>query len=76
RTSALRDLILRFKQGDEEPIKSAWILFQDLIKQVPHHGIQKWILVQIFPDNISRIDGRKLDQFTRFCFSSLTEEEG
>ncbi|GKD23251.1 DNA-directed DNA polymerase [Tanacetum coccineum] len=27
RTSALRDLILRFKQGDNEPIKSAWIRF-------------------------------------------------
>nr|GEW52225.1 RNA-directed DNA polymerase homolog [Tanacetum cinerariifolium] len=39
RTSSLRDLILRFKQGDDEPIKSAWMHFQDLIKQVPHHGI-------------------------------------
>ncbi|GJZ48538.1 DNA-directed DNA polymerase [Tanacetum coccineum] len=45
RTSSLRDLILRFKQGDDEPIKSAWIRFQDLIKQVPHHGIQKWLMV-------------------------------
>ncbi|GJS86271.1 hypothetical protein Tco_0752812 [Tanacetum coccineum] len=33
RTLALKDLILRFKQGDDEPIKSAWIRFQDLIKQ-------------------------------------------
>nr|GEV68411.1 RNA-directed DNA polymerase homolog [Tanacetum cinerariifolium] len=46
-----------------------------LIKQVPHHGIQKWLLVQIFHNNISRIDRRKLDQFTQFRFSSLTEEE-
>ncbi|GJY78940.1 hypothetical protein Tco_0484741 [Tanacetum coccineum] len=44
RTSTLRDLILRFKEGGDEPIKSAWICFQDLIKQVPHHGIQKWLL--------------------------------
>ncbi|GKA76612.1 reverse transcriptase domain-containing protein [Tanacetum coccineum] len=36
RTSALRDLILRFKQGDDEPIKSAWIRFQELIKQEAH----------------------------------------
>ncbi|GJT96897.1 hypothetical protein Tco_1092415 [Tanacetum coccineum] len=43
---------------------------------VPHHGIQKWLLVQIFHDNISQIDRRKLDQFTQFRFSSLTEEEG
>ncbi|GJV36412.1 DNA-directed DNA polymerase [Tanacetum coccineum] len=52
-TSTLRDLILRFKQGDNKTIKSAWIRFQDLINQVPHHGIQKWLLVQIFHDNIS-----------------------
>ncbi|GKC39573.1 zinc finger, CCHC-type containing protein [Tanacetum coccineum] len=75
RTSALRDLIIRFKQGNDKPIRSVWIRFQDLIKQVPHHGIQKWLLVQIFHDNISRIDRRKLDQFTQFRFSSLTEEE-
>ncbi|GJY34712.1 DNA-directed DNA polymerase [Tanacetum coccineum] len=49
---------------------------QDLINQVPHHGIQKWILVQIFHDNISQDDRRKLNQFTQFCFHSLTEEEG
>nr|GEV76222.1 hypothetical protein [Tanacetum cinerariifolium] len=44
RTSSLRDLIPRFKQGDDEPIKSARISFHELIKQVPHHGIQKWLL--------------------------------
>ncbi|GKA75859.1 DNA-directed DNA polymerase [Tanacetum coccineum] len=76
RTSALRDLILRFKQGDGEPIKSAWIRFQDLINQVPHHGIHKWILVQIFHDNISQDDRRKLDQLTQFHFHSLTKKKG
>nr|GEU83072.1 hypothetical protein [Tanacetum cinerariifolium] len=30
RTSSLGDLIFRFKQGDDEPIKSAWIRFLDL----------------------------------------------
>nr|GEU93747.1 hypothetical protein [Tanacetum cinerariifolium] len=49
--------------------------FPDLIKQVPHHGIQKWLLVQIFHDNISRIDRRSLDQFTQIDFDSLTKEE-
>ncbi|GKB63835.1 putative reverse transcriptase domain-containing protein [Tanacetum coccineum] len=76
RTSALRDLILRFKQRDDKPIRSAWIHFLDLIKQVPHHEIHKWLLVQIFHDNVSRIDRKKLDQFTQFRFSSLTKEEG
>ncbi|GJU23776.1 ribonuclease H-like domain-containing protein [Tanacetum coccineum] len=39
-------------------------------------GYKKWLLVQIFHDNISQIDRKKLDQFTQFRFSSLTEEEG
>ncbi|GJV54852.1 hypothetical protein Tco_1455857 [Tanacetum coccineum] len=59
-----------------EPIKSAWNRFQDLIRKVPHHGIQKWLLVQIFHDNISPEERRKLDQFAHFYFSSLNEEEG
>ncbi|GJR52163.1 DNA-directed DNA polymerase [Tanacetum coccineum] len=75
RTSSLRDLILQFKQGDDESIKSVWIRFQNLIKQVPHHGIQKWLLVQIFHDNISLDNRRKLDQFAQFRFNSLTKEE-
>ncbi|GJS56133.1 zinc finger, CCHC-type containing protein [Tanacetum coccineum] len=74
-TSFLRGMILLFKQGNNEPIKSAWIRFQDLIKQVPHHGIQKWLLVQIFQDNISQKDRGKLDQFAHFRFSSLTKEQ-
>ncbi|GJV36512.1 ribonuclease H-like domain-containing protein [Tanacetum coccineum] len=45
-------------------------------KPVPHHGIQRWILVHIFYDNISQEDHGKLDQFSHFRFSSLTEEEG
>ncbi|GJY47519.1 hypothetical protein Tco_0690326 [Tanacetum coccineum] len=47
----------------------------DLVNQVPHHGIQKWLLVQIFHDNISQDDHFKLDQFTQFRFHSLTDEE-
>ncbi|GJT42013.1 hypothetical protein Tco_0941878 [Tanacetum coccineum] len=70
------DMILRFQQGTNEPIKDTWIRFQDLIWQVPHHGIQKWLLVQIFHDNISPEDRGKLDQYAHFRFSSLNEEEG
>ncbi|GJW59375.1 reverse transcriptase domain-containing protein [Tanacetum coccineum] len=75
-TSSLRDMILQFKKGTVESIKSAWICFQNLIKQAPHYGIQKWLLVQIFHDNISPNHHMKLDQFAQFRFNSLTEEEG
>ncbi|GJS76001.1 reverse transcriptase [Tanacetum coccineum] len=41
RTSIIKDMIIRFRQGDNEPIKDAWIRFQDLIRQSPHHGLNK-----------------------------------
>ncbi|GKA98484.1 reverse transcriptase domain-containing protein, partial [Tanacetum coccineum] len=50
--------------------------FLDHFFPVPHHGIQKWLLVQIFYDNISQDNRRKLDQFAQFRFNSLTKEEG
>ncbi|GJV82984.1 hypothetical protein Tco_1522882 [Tanacetum coccineum] len=50
--------------------------FLDHFFLVPYHGIQKWLLVQIFHDNISQDDRKKLDQFAQFRFDSLTEEEG
>ncbi|GJU82264.1 hypothetical protein Tco_1284629 [Tanacetum coccineum] len=74
--AAAEELSSGCRKGTNESIKSAWIRFQDLIKQVPHYGIQKWILVQIFHDNISQEDRGKLDEFAHFCFSFVTEEEG
>ncbi|GJY51337.1 reverse transcriptase domain-containing protein [Tanacetum coccineum] len=45
RTSTIRDMIIRFCQKNNEPIKDAWIRFQDLIRQAPHHGLNKWLLL-------------------------------
>lgn len=56
KTSAFRDRILRFRKGKDKPICKSWIRFEDLIRQVPHHGIELWILVQIFYDNVSLND--------------------
>ncbi|GJT65660.1 zinc finger, CCHC-type containing protein [Tanacetum coccineum] len=76
RTSTIRDMILRFRQMDKEHIKDAWIHFQDLIRQAPHHGVNKWLLVQIFYDNISPNDRNGIDYFAQYRFSQLNEEEG
>ncbi|GKA97327.1 DNA-directed DNA polymerase [Tanacetum coccineum] len=48
----------------------------DLLQQAPDHGIKRWLLVQLFYDNMASKDKRKLDQFTQFRFSSLNEDEG
>ncbi|GKD27291.1 reverse transcriptase domain-containing protein [Tanacetum coccineum] len=41
RTSIIKDMIIRFRQGDNKPIKDAWIRFQDLIRQAPHHRLNE-----------------------------------
>ncbi|GJR46787.1 reverse transcriptase domain-containing protein [Tanacetum coccineum] len=70
-TARIRDKILQFRQSDNESIKDAWKCFQDLLHQAPHHGIKKWLLVQLFYDNMIPKDKEKLNQFTQFRFSSL-----
>ncbi|GKA75138.1 hypothetical protein Tco_0781516 [Tanacetum coccineum] len=61
---------------NRQPLPRPYISILTPHPPVPHHGIQKWLLVQIFHDNISQIHREKLDQFTQFRFNSLTEEEG
>ncbi|GJX63359.1 putative nucleotidyltransferase, ribonuclease H [Tanacetum coccineum] len=49
RTSALRDLILRFKQGDDEPIKSAWFAqfrFHSLTEEEGWIQIEEYVQYQ------------------------------
>ncbi|GJU87827.1 hypothetical protein Tco_1295373 [Tanacetum coccineum] len=36
--------------GDENPIP--WTRFKDLLRKVPHHGLELWLQVQIFYDHV------------------------
>ncbi|GJW05392.1 hypothetical protein Tco_1564248 [Tanacetum coccineum] len=75
-TAFIRNKILQFRQEDNEPIKDTWRRLEDLFQQAPHHGIRRWLLVQLFYDNVTLKNKEKLDQFTQFRFSSLNEDEG
>ncbi|GJU64026.1 hypothetical protein Tco_1245861 [Tanacetum coccineum] len=67
---------MRFRQWEREPIKDAWIRFQDLIRQAPRHGNRKWLLVQTLYDNISHDEQRRLDHFIQHRFINLNVDEG
>ncbi|GJY89935.1 hypothetical protein Tco_0505131 [Tanacetum coccineum] len=41
-----------------------------------HHGVNKWILVQIFYYNVSPDDRNGIDHFTQYRFNQLNEDEG
>nr|GEY90641.1 MAK10-like protein [Tanacetum cinerariifolium] len=39
-----------------------WTRFKDLLKKVPHHGIDLWLQVQIFYDRVNPATRRTIDQ--------------
>ncbi|GJV08682.1 hypothetical protein Tco_1346338 [Tanacetum coccineum] len=53
RTANLRKWILMFQQHHGESLSEAWIHFKDLHKKFPHHGIDRWLQIEIFYDHVS-----------------------
>ncbi|GJZ29539.1 hypothetical protein Tco_0574186 [Tanacetum coccineum] len=41
-----------FQQHHGESLSEAWTRFKDLLRKVPHHGLELWLQVQIFYDYI------------------------
>ncbi|GJZ88654.1 zinc finger, CCHC-type containing protein [Tanacetum coccineum] len=61
RTAKLRNDILMFQQHHRESLSEAWTRFKDLLRKVPHHGIDLWLQVQIFYDRIDHTLKRTVD---------------
>ncbi|GJX61764.1 zinc finger, CCHC-type containing protein [Tanacetum coccineum] len=53
RTAKLQNNILMFQQHHGESLSEAWTRFKDLLQKVPHHGIDRWLQIQIFYDHVS-----------------------
>ncbi|GKE99846.1 zinc finger, CCHC-type containing protein [Tanacetum coccineum] len=53
RTAKLHNDILMFQQHQGESLSKTWTCFKDLLRNVPHHGIDLWLQVQIFYDRIN-----------------------
>lgn len=52
KTAMLRNDILMFEQHQGETFYEAWARFKDLLHKVPHHGLNLWLLIQIFYDHV------------------------
>ncbi|GKD86364.1 hypothetical protein Tco_1357518, partial [Tanacetum coccineum] len=50
-----------FQQHQGESLSEAWTRFKDLLRKVPHHGIDLWLQVQIFYDRIDHTLKRTVD---------------
>ncbi|GJR81113.1 zinc finger, CCHC-type containing protein [Tanacetum coccineum] len=53
RIAKLRNDILMFQQHQDESLYDAWTRFKDLLRKVPHHGLDLWLQVQIFYDHVN-----------------------
>jgi len=71
RTNILRDKISEFHQEKGEPILEAWEHFQGYISDCPHHGMEKWLLLQTFYYGLTQTSCEQLDATTEGSFMSL-----
>ncbi|GJR57343.1 zinc finger, CCHC-type containing protein [Tanacetum coccineum] len=75
RTSKLRNDILMFQQHQDESLSEVWTRFKDLLKKVPHHGIDLWLQIQIFYDHVNPIIRQTIDQPASGKLPDKNEEE-
>ncbi|GJR96692.1 zinc finger, CCHC-type containing protein [Tanacetum coccineum] len=52
RTAKFHNDILMFQQHQKESLSKAWTRLKDLLQNVPHHGIDLWLLIYIFYDRV------------------------
>ncbi|XP_039140472.1 uncharacterized protein LOC120277685 [Dioscorea cayenensis subsp. rotundata] len=48
KTTQLQNQITGFYQKDGESLYEAWDRFKELMRLCPHHGLEKWLVVQTF----------------------------
>ncbi|KAI4299934.1 hypothetical protein L6164_033354 [Bauhinia variegata] len=53
KTTKLRTEIVNFTQFDRESLYDAWERFKELLRKCPHHGMQDWLVIQVFYGGLS-----------------------
>jgi hypothetical protein len=72
KTNALRGKITSFQQQQDESVPEAWERFQDFILECPHHGMEKWLLMQTFYHGLTNNTRETMDAAAGGAFLSLT----
>ncbi|GJX32214.1 hypothetical protein Tco_0242069 [Tanacetum coccineum] len=64
-----------FQQHQGESLFEAWTHFKDLLRKVPHHGIDLWLQMQIFYDRIDHTLKRIVDYAAKGRLSKISAEK-
>jgi hypothetical protein len=72
KTSSLRNRISSFQQLADESVAEAWERLQEYIAACPHHGMEKWLIIQSFFHGLHRSAQEHLDAAAGGYFLSLS----
>ena len=75
KTASLHNQITSSTQRKDETLYEAWKRFKDLLRLCPHHGLQKWMVVQTFYNRVTQPVRSMIDAAARGTLMSKTEEE-
>jgi Retrotransposon gag protein len=59
--SAFRAQITNFRQRVGESLSEAWDRYQELLRLCPHHGLEKWFILQIFYEKLEQSSKLTID---------------
>jgi Retrotransposon gag protein len=60
----LRNQITNFGQKEGESLSDAWDRYQQLLRMCPHHGFEKWRLLQTFHEGLTNNTRMTIDAAT------------
>ena len=75
KTASLRNQITSFTQRENESLYEAWEQLKDLQRLCPHHGLQKWMVVQMFYNGVTQPVRSMVDAAAGSTLMSETEDE-
>ncbi|GJV49507.1 hypothetical protein Tco_1439719 [Tanacetum coccineum] len=64
-----------FQQHQDESLYDVWTRFKDLLRKVPHHGLDLWLQVQIFYDHVDYTTQMAIDHAAGERLRKLRPEE-
>jgi len=72
---SLRNQITNFLQKDDETLYEAYEHFKDLLYLCPHHGLQRWMIIQAFYKSVTQSVRSTIDAVAGGTLMSKTEDE-
>ena len=76
KTAQMRSKITNFTQDVDETLYEAWERYKELHRMCPHHGLEKWLLVQTFYNGLNSESRIILDSAANGRFMSQTVNAG